>query len=167
MNTTAAAVEANVTVATIREWARNGVVAATKVAGQWIIDTVSLARRIAIGAWKRTPAYTIYYTACRHTETSHGIRRDMISVAICTACHAASKERAAKAAAIEAAGGRATARQISYLAALTGKPASALQDLTKPEASRLIDQAKRGGNGRRSYRCDCPSGRYGGVCTCC
>ncbi|MFB6805503.1 hypothetical protein [Streptomyces sp. NPDC056387] len=50
MNTTAAAAQAGVTVATIRTWARRGVVAAIKTAGRWIIDTASLARRIAIGA---------------------------------------------------------------------------------------------------------------------
>ncbi|MFB7222420.1 hypothetical protein [Streptomyces sp. NPDC056227] len=48
--TTAAATKANVTVATIRGWARNGVITATKVAGRWVIDTASLAHRIAIGA---------------------------------------------------------------------------------------------------------------------
>lgn len=50
MNTTAAATEAQVTAATIRIWCRRGVVAATKTAGKWAIDTTSLARRIAIGA---------------------------------------------------------------------------------------------------------------------
>ena len=57
MNTTAAAIQANVTVATIRTWCKNGVVTATKTAGRWIIDTASLAHRIAIGALKtRQPA---------------------------------------------------------------------------------------------------------------
>ncbi|MFJ4887832.1 helix-turn-helix domain-containing protein [Streptomyces sp. NPDC088731] len=50
MNTTAAAETAKVTVATIRDWARRGIIAATKVAGRWVIDTASLARRIEIGA---------------------------------------------------------------------------------------------------------------------
>ncbi|MFC8423917.1 helix-turn-helix domain-containing protein [Streptomyces sp. NPDC057236] len=53
MNTTAAATQANVTVATVRAWCRRGVVAAVKVAGRWVIDSVSLAARIAIGARKR------------------------------------------------------------------------------------------------------------------
>jgi hypothetical protein len=53
MNTTAAAQTAKVAVATIRDWARRGVIAATKVAGRWVIDTASLTRRIAIGAMKR------------------------------------------------------------------------------------------------------------------
>ncbi|MFD5940240.1 hypothetical protein [Streptomyces griseus] len=62
MNTTTAAAAAKVTVATIRDWARRGVIAATKTAGRWIIDTASLARRIAIGAMKR-PARPIVYSA--------------------------------------------------------------------------------------------------------
>ncbi|MER6844812.1 helix-turn-helix domain-containing protein [Streptomyces platensis] len=53
MNTTAAALQANVTVATIRNWCRRGVIAATKQAGRWIIDTASLAHRITIGHLKR------------------------------------------------------------------------------------------------------------------
>lgn len=53
MNTTTAATQAHVTVATIRTWCRNGVITATKQAGRWIIDTASLAARIAIGALKR------------------------------------------------------------------------------------------------------------------
>jgi hypothetical protein len=52
MDTKTAATEAKVTVATIRNWARNGVVTATKTAGRWIIDAASLAHRLAIGALK-------------------------------------------------------------------------------------------------------------------
>ncbi|MFE2563094.1 helix-turn-helix domain-containing protein [Streptomyces mirabilis] len=52
MNTTAAALQAHVTTATIRTWCRTGVIAAAKVAGRWIIDTASLAARIAIGAMR-------------------------------------------------------------------------------------------------------------------
>lgn len=57
MNTTAAALQANVTTDTIRAWCRNGVVAATKTAGRWAIDAASLAHRLAIGALKarKTP----------------------------------------------------------------------------------------------------------------
>lgn len=62
MNTTTAAAEAHVTVATIRTWCRNGVVAATKQAGRWIIDTASLATRIAIGKMKR-PTKPVTLTA--------------------------------------------------------------------------------------------------------
>lgn len=53
MDTTAAATQAGVTVATIRTWCRRGVVAAAKVAGRWVIKAASLARRIALG---RKPA---------------------------------------------------------------------------------------------------------------
>lgn len=52
MNTTTAAAQANVTVATIRSWCRRGVIAAVKQAGRWIIDAASLAHRITIGAMK-------------------------------------------------------------------------------------------------------------------
>jgi hypothetical protein len=52
MNTTTAAAEANVTVATIRTWCRVGAVAAIKRAGRWFINAVSLAHRIAIGAMR-------------------------------------------------------------------------------------------------------------------
>jgi hypothetical protein len=72
MNTTTAAIEAHVTVATIRTWCRAGVVAATKTAGRWIIDTASLARRIAIGAMK-CPAKAVQLTA--DTLTAIGGRR--------------------------------------------------------------------------------------------
>ncbi|OII60594.1 hypothetical protein BJP40_09545 [Streptomyces sp. CC53] len=54
MNTTAAATQAGVTIATIRTWCRRGAVAATKAAGRWIINAASLARRIEIGA-RRVP----------------------------------------------------------------------------------------------------------------
>ena len=55
MNTTAAeaARQASVTVATIRTWCRTGAVKAAKQAGRWIIDTASLAYRIALPALLR------------------------------------------------------------------------------------------------------------------
>ncbi|CAM5392182.1 hypothetical protein STENM36S_05038 [Streptomyces tendae] len=56
MNTTAAALQANVTTATIRTWCRRGIIAATKQAGRWIIDTASLAHRITIGALRARKA---------------------------------------------------------------------------------------------------------------
>ncbi|MEU3283287.1 hypothetical protein [Streptomyces antibioticus] len=60
MNTTTAAAQARVTVATIRTWCRKGVVTATKRAGRWDIDTASLARRIEIGARRmNNPAHGI------------------------------------------------------------------------------------------------------------
>lgn len=52
MNTTAAAIQANVTADTIRTWCRRGAVAAIKQAGRWVIDAASLAARIAIGKLK-------------------------------------------------------------------------------------------------------------------
>lgn len=64
MNTTAAAIQANVTVPTVRAWCRNGVVDAIKQAGRWIINAASLATRIAIGELKESrmteqPKYAI------------------------------------------------------------------------------------------------------------
>jgi hypothetical protein len=56
MNTTTAAIEAHVTPATIRLWARRGIIAAVKTAGRWVIDAASLAHRIAIAALKRKTA---------------------------------------------------------------------------------------------------------------
>jgi hypothetical protein len=50
VNTTAAALQANVTTATIRTWCRIGAVAAVKLAGRWIIEARSLAKRIAMTA---------------------------------------------------------------------------------------------------------------------
>ncbi len=61
MDTTTAATQASVTVATIRTWCRIGAVAAAKVAGRWVIEAASLARRIALGTRKttRTVVYSI------------------------------------------------------------------------------------------------------------
>jgi hypothetical protein len=56
MDTTTAATQAGVTVATIRTWCRIGAVAAAKVAGRWVIEAASLTRRIALG--DRTPDLT-------------------------------------------------------------------------------------------------------------
>lgn len=50
MNTSTAATQAGVTTATIRTWCRIGAVKAAKVAGRWIIDTASLAYRVALSA---------------------------------------------------------------------------------------------------------------------
>ncbi|WP_141576104.1 helix-turn-helix domain-containing protein [Actinomadura sp. WMMA1423] len=49
MDTTTAAQQAGVTVATIRTWCRRNVIAAIKRAGRWTIDAASLIRRIEIG----------------------------------------------------------------------------------------------------------------------
>lgn len=62
MNSTLAAVEARVSVDTIRAWCRRGSVAAIKQAGRWVIDAASLAARIAIGAMKRTAKKAVAYT---------------------------------------------------------------------------------------------------------
>lgn len=59
MNTTAAALEAHVTVDTIRTWCRIGAVTALKQAGRWVIDTASLAHRITIGAMRTRKAKTV------------------------------------------------------------------------------------------------------------
>ena len=72
MNTTAAALEAHVTVATIRAWCRIGAVTAVKKAGRWIVDTASLAARIAIGKMKRAARPVVYTT---ETMTAIGGRR--------------------------------------------------------------------------------------------
>ncbi|MFI7096763.1 hypothetical protein [Streptomyces lydicus] len=73
MNTTAAAVQARVTVATIRTWCRRGVIAATKAAGKWVIDTASLAHRIALGARRRKETRMLDLSA---TYTVDGGPRD-------------------------------------------------------------------------------------------
>lgn len=52
MDTATAAQTAGVTVATIRAWCRHNVIAAVKTGGRWIIDTASLAYRIALGGRK-------------------------------------------------------------------------------------------------------------------
>lgn len=71
MNTTAAALKANVTVATIRTWCRHGVITATKQAGRWIIDSASLTRRVEIGARRvPNPAHGISETALRDIRTA-------------------------------------------------------------------------------------------------
>ncbi|MGW4603700.1 hypothetical protein ACWENS_10565 [Streptomyces sp. NPDC004532] len=72
MNTTAAAVQADVTVATIRTWCRNGAVAAAKTAGRWIIDTASLAARIAIGAMRARKAAPVINLNVTYTHPLTG-----------------------------------------------------------------------------------------------
>jgi hypothetical protein len=48
MDTTTAAQQAKVTVATIRTWCRIGAVAAAKKAGRWVIEAASLAYRVSL-----------------------------------------------------------------------------------------------------------------------
>lgn len=55
MNTTAAAHTAGVTPETIRTWCRLGAIAARKVAGRWLINAASLARRAALTARTTNP----------------------------------------------------------------------------------------------------------------
>jgi hypothetical protein len=71
MDTTAAALQANVTVATIRTWCRIGAVAAAKVGGRWVIEAASLAKRIALGV--RKPAKKVAFTV--DTMTAIGGKR--------------------------------------------------------------------------------------------
>lgn len=59
MNTTTAATTAGVTVATIRTWARNGIITAIKHAGRWTIDAASLAWRITLNALKTRKAHAV------------------------------------------------------------------------------------------------------------
>ncbi|WP_242892377.1 helix-turn-helix domain-containing protein [Actinomadura litoris] len=49
MDTATAALQANVTVATIRTWCRRNVIGAIKVAGRWMVDATSLAYRLTLG----------------------------------------------------------------------------------------------------------------------
>jgi len=57
----AAAQLADVTVATVRAWARMGAVRAVKVARRWVIDATSLARRISLGI-RRARKAVVYST---------------------------------------------------------------------------------------------------------
>lgn len=59
MDTTTAAAQARVTVATIRRWCRIGAVAAAKVAGRWAIEAASLAHRISLTT-RKTAKQVVY-----------------------------------------------------------------------------------------------------------
>jgi hypothetical protein len=72
MNTTAAALQAHVTTATIRAWARRGVIAATKTAGRWIINAASLTHRIAIAAMRTRKATVSIDLNATYTYTPVG-----------------------------------------------------------------------------------------------
>lgn len=76
--TIAAATQAGVTVETIRTWCRRNVIAAAKVAGRWVIDTASLAHRIAIGAIRtRKQATLMHDLTASYTYTENlGFGRD-------------------------------------------------------------------------------------------
>ncbi|MER5277758.1 helix-turn-helix domain-containing protein [Streptomyces sp. NPDC002809] len=72
MNTTTAANTAKVTVATIRDWARRGIIAATKVAGRWVIDTNSLTHRINIGAMRTRKTAPVINLGATYSYTPVG-----------------------------------------------------------------------------------------------
>jgi hypothetical protein len=76
ITTTAAAAQANVTVATIRTWCRRNVITATKAAGRWVIDAASLAHRIAIGAMRvrKAKSMTAIGAIVQMRNGSYGIR---------------------------------------------------------------------------------------------
>lgn len=78
MNTTTAAQTAKVTVATIRDWARRGIIAATKVAGRWVIDTTSLAHRISIGARRAALKVAASYDADSTASYIEEVQEDAI-----------------------------------------------------------------------------------------
>jgi hypothetical protein len=61
--TAAAAQQAGVTVATVRTWCRTGAVEAIKAGGRWVIDTASLAYRIALPALLRPARKAVALTA--------------------------------------------------------------------------------------------------------
>lgn len=78
MNTTAAAVQAGVTIPTIRRWCRYGVVAAVKRAGRWTIEAASLAYRIAIGRENRmeiTPTYQVIEGSNKYGNPTYTVAR--------------------------------------------------------------------------------------------
>lgn len=81
MNTSAAAIEAHVTPATIRLWARRGIIAATKAAGRWFIDAASLAHRIAIAALKTRKATVTEQPAVQYPwDDDHPERADLMKL---------------------------------------------------------------------------------------
>ncbi|WP_181785055.1 helix-turn-helix domain-containing protein [Streptomyces phytophilus] len=80
MNTTDAAAQAGVTTPTIRLWCRIGALAAVKHAGRWIINTASLAARIAIGHIKGK-AMTTTGTLVEIPGQYYGVRGDTDTLA--------------------------------------------------------------------------------------
>lgn len=73
--TAAAALQAHVTVATIRTWCRRGVITAAKRAGRWVIDAASLAHRITIGAMRARRGPMTTYRIEQGTVTRYGHER--------------------------------------------------------------------------------------------
>src|SRR5690606_41382418 len=72
LTTREAATLARVTVDTIRHWCRMGAVRATKVAGRWAIDVVSLDYRISLD----TQEPTMPTLVCEHTSDTDNPCRD-------------------------------------------------------------------------------------------
>jgi len=70
MDTTTAAAQAGVTVATIRTWCRRNAIAAAKRAGRWIIDAASLTHRIHLGR-KTVPDAPVYLTSKTRRVRGH------------------------------------------------------------------------------------------------
>lgn len=62
MDTTTAAQQAGVTVATVRTWCRRNVISAIKTAGRWVVDAASLAYRITL-TQKATMDAPVYLTS--------------------------------------------------------------------------------------------------------
>ncbi|WP_019549812.1 MULTISPECIES: hypothetical protein [Streptomycetaceae] len=84
MDTAAAALQADVTVATIRYWCRYGAVAAIKRAGRWVISASSLAHRITLGAMRARKAATMTTTTGTLVQIrggEYGIRGDADALA--------------------------------------------------------------------------------------
>ncbi|SFD14617.1 hypothetical protein [Streptomyces aidingensis] len=193
MDTATAAQTTGRTVATIRNWCRTGVVAATKTAGRWDIDATSLRTRVLIEQRRHfarrthTPTWRITHT-CGHDTWLRWHALPGATTRPCFTCsHKAdtiqrmARENTTRQHLAQRYGhGRpATARQLDYLRSLARRaadshrlppnyPADDAHLLTSAGASHWIDTLKPLATpGRRSIRCECPSGRYGGVCTCC
>ena len=84
MNTTTAAAQAGVAVATIRTWCRRGIIAATKTAGRWDIDSISLTRRITIGALRARKAKPVTNPTGKIVQMRtgyYGVRGDAATLA--------------------------------------------------------------------------------------
>ncbi|MFH9389829.1 helix-turn-helix domain-containing protein [Streptomyces albidoflavus] len=196
LTTTQAATTAHVTVATIRTWCQRGIIAATKQAGRWIINADSLTRRITIGHQQikarldRVPAERFWvnshyiprhFRACGHIKRT--ITTDLTASrsvdALCNTCKDA-QEKAEEAANPRSAGPRPSKAQLTYLnslirqaranGTLPSNTPSKPERLNRHEASEWIDTLKPISRRRAAAgysRCECASGRYGGVCTCC
>lgn len=80
----AAATIADVTVDTVRAWARMGAVKAVKIARRWSIDATSLAHRISLGIRRTRKAHTIMDLTATYTWTPAGGRATTITPKIKT-----------------------------------------------------------------------------------